>query len=140
MSKEKQIAELESEELDVQKREKRRTDALSESIRRSSETTAEALSGTADAVAKAFASFRDELDIENVSRAGLINGFIEGIFAGGASFFEGMAKTSKHILEDLKSSDSGSRKSSEVIIDYEHLARLVANEMMKGEHNKETKQ
>lgn len=94
---------------------------------------AELCVGTADAVAQAFRSFGDELSGENLTKIGISNGFIAGVVAGNASFFEQLAKTSQRVYAELKQPEEAPRPRNVETLDYELLARMVAAEMLKAQ-------
>ena len=131
------VAEPLTNENDIKKRRPAR-DRVGNSVQRASEVTSDLFAGVAEAVSRAFRSFGTELTEDNVTRVGSANGFITGMVAGNASFFEELAKTSQRIYEDLKRPEKDQAMPKTEPIDYERLARLIAREMMKGQADAET--
>jgi hypothetical protein len=97
-----------------------------EPVRAISDAAANILGGGADSVASSFQAFQRELEPDNVSRIGLTNAFITGMLEGYASFFEGMASVSRRLLDEVRNPPQASPGET---IDYERLARMVANEL-----------
>jgi hypothetical protein len=119
------------------------SDFLTDSVRRSSQIAAENVGGFTRAVGDGFRTFGDHLTTENVSRWSLSNGFFTGTVRGYIAFFEEMAATARRVLltaGDSPEMPSGAprtrRRRGRVVveeIDYERLAKLVAEEMKERE-------
>jgi len=101
-----------------------------------SEAAADVFGGIAEAHAEAFRRFREEITPENVTRVGLSNGILEGATTGNVRFFEEIAKASKRFSENLRTYNQNAEKRMEEPIDYERLAKLVADEMRKEQESK----
>jgi hypothetical protein len=100
---------------------------FTESARLTAQAMAVFWGGIAESVAQAFRAFSNELKPENAAGVGFATGFVDGVLAGNASFFQEMAKTSRSILEDSRASRTEAARGAE--IDYDRLARLVAAEL-----------
>jgi hypothetical protein len=108
---------------------------LSESVRFTAQAAATFWGGLAESVAQAFDTLRRELEPENVADVGISDGLVEGVLAGNARFFEGMAETSRELLDETRDWRPQEPSRTHVVIDYEHLAKLVADELQKRPHH-----
>jgi|HubBroStandDraft_6_1064221.scaffolds.fasta_scaffold2192537_1 hypothetical protein len=101
-----------------------------ESIRRTSQMTADSLGGFAEATSQAFRSFSEQLSKAEASSKGLSSGILEGYLAGNAAFFQQLAKTASQALSSVQEWDAcvDMARAAEQI-DYERLAKLVAEEL-----------
>lgn len=131
MTKEQAVAEPLTNENDIKRRPAR--DRVGDSAQRASEVTSDLFAGVAEAVSRAFRSFGTELTGDNVTLVGPANGFITGMVAANASFFEELAKTSQRVYEDLKRSEKDQSMPKTEPLDYERLATLIAREITKGQ-------
>ena len=101
---------------------------VAEPIRAASDAAATFLSRGADSVSKALQSFQKELEPQNVSRVGFTNAWISGVMEGYASLFEEMAAVTRRLLDETRKAPEADLRAT---IDYERLARMVANELRK---------
>lgn len=125
-----------TKEYDLRKRTARTQSLFGDFVRSSSHTTADLIGGVAEAVAQASLEFSKEIKSEGPTRVSLTNSFIRGLVRGNIRFLEEIAKTSERVYEDLTSrSEDTSRRSAEPI-DYERLARLVADQMRAPQEGK----
>jgi hypothetical protein len=99
-----------------------------EPIRAVSDAAATFLSEGAESVAKSLQSFRKELEPENVSRVGFTSAWITGILEAYASLFDEMAAVSRRLVDETRNAPEANLRAT---IDYERLARMVANELRK---------
>ena len=99
-----------------------------EPVRALSDAAATLISGGADSMLKSLQAFRKQLAPENVSQVGFTNAWIAGVLEGYASLFEEMASVSRQLLEETRSVAEATPRAT---IDYERLARMVANELRK---------
>jgi hypothetical protein len=86
--------------------------------------------GVAQSAATAFRAFRDELTVDNITDVSASNGYLKGLAAGNAQFFDGLAKTSDQVYADL-ATERHTAQDLSTSLDYERLAKLVAAEMKK---------
>jgi hypothetical protein len=82
------------------------------------------------AVADSFDAFNNELDREQVDRTGLTRSTFEAFAEGNARFFDSLADASRETSEQLRGTWEERPVRSEPI-DYERLAKLVAEELRK---------
>ncbi|MBV8821431.1 MAG: hypothetical protein JO123_01410 [Ktedonobacteraceae bacterium] len=114
---------------DLRKRSARTQYQFTNFVRTSSRTTADLIGGVAEAVAQASQEFSKELTHEGPNGAALTNSLIRGFVKGNVRFLEGIAKTTERIYEDLTYRSEDTSQQSAEPIDYERLARLVADQM-----------
>lgn len=87
----------------------------------------EFVSGLADAFARGWKSFRDEIEESTRSQNA---GVISGSFEATASFFEGLAGATRRSYDQLRSRRVARTPAPlPAAIDYERLAKLVAAEL-----------
>ena len=99
-----------------------------EPFRAASDAAATFLSGGTNSVSKALQSFQKELEPQNVSRVGFSNAWISGVMEGYATLFEEMAAVTRRLLDETRKAPEAEIRAT---IDYERLARMVANELRK---------
>lgn len=116
---------------------KKRVPSGVESVNSVSNTSATFVGRSAGSRAKAQQVFRTRLEQESKPRVGFTHAWMTSVLEAYADFFAQMAETSRQLFEE-------SRKASKpgidagVAIDYERLARLVANELRKQKIDDET--
>ena len=96
-------------------------------IRRTVLATSELYKGLAEAIADGLRAFNVELDPRGSSKD-LPDAVLDGLAEGNARFFEGIAATSRRAFQQFTREDAPI-----VEIDYERLARLIANELRRNE-------
>lgn len=82
--------------------------------------------GIFEATASGFREFRDHLNDDNIFRLGIDNGVVEGAVVASGSFFEGLAKVSRDVYKEIKST-----RPAPAQVDYAQLAQMVAAELRK---------
>jgi hypothetical protein len=117
---------------EIRKRRSRTRVDLGEPVRSVSEAASSFCGGLAEAVSDAFGALGDELSSDNVTRRGLSTSFMNGVAAGNARFFGGMARLSEDVYEDLRNPERDVTETAARSIDYELLARLVAEQIRKS--------
>jgi hypothetical protein len=68
--------------------------------------------------------------VDNITDVSASNGYLKGLAAGNAQFFDGLAKTSDQVYADL-ATERHTAQDLSTSLDYERLAKLVAAEMKK---------
>jgi len=116
---------------DLNKDSARLQGAATDSLRFNLQIAADTWGGTAEAVARGFRAFRNEMNEASSTRRGLFNGIVDGFFSGNASFLEHMARTSREVANAVKSSESSRIENTEESLDYDRLADLVAKRLVK---------
>jgi hypothetical protein len=84
------------------------------------------------AIANSFEAFNRELDPDQVDTTGLSRSTLDALAEGNAEFFESLADSSRRVFDELRpvvDRDRGLRRDEP--IDYELLARMVADELEK---------
>jgi hypothetical protein len=132
------IRERRYDDRDLRKRDRKRSSTdVGDTISRSVTATADFYGGMAQAVARGFRAYGDEINSDNVFRVGLDNGFIEGTLTGFASYFEEMADTAYRVLEDIKpplrtrTRDAGCADEDDEV-NYDRLAHKIAAELVRA--------
>jgi len=120
---------------DLNKESARLQGAAADSLRFNLQIAADTWGGTAEAVARGFRAFRNEMDEAASTRRGLFNGIVDGLFSGNATFLEHMARTSRDVASAVKNSEAGRIESARESLDYDRLADLVAKRL--GKRNSE---
>jgi hypothetical protein len=85
------------------------------------------------AIANSFEAFNRELDSDQVETTGLTRSTLDALAEGNAEFFESLADSSRRVFDELRpvvDQDTRARRSQEPI-DYELLAKMVADELQK---------
>lgn len=99
-------------------------------IRAGSNAAAAFVSGSTGSLARALGVLSKGLEQENISRVGFTSAWVTGVLEAYAVFFDQMAETSRRVLEETRNAPDTDIAGAEGI-DYERLARLVANELRK---------
>ncbi len=121
---------------DLRKRSARTQYPFANLLLSGSRTTVDLIGGVAEAVAQASHEFSNELADAGPSGAALTNSLIRGFVKGNVRFLEEIAKTTERIYEDLTYRREDTSKQSSEPIDYERLARLVADQMRAQQEGK----
>jgi hypothetical protein len=121
---------------DLRKRGARTQYPFAHFLRTSSRTTADLIGGVAEAVAQASHEFSSELTPNGPNGTNLTNSLIRGFVKGNVRFLEEIAKTTERIYEDLTYRSEDTSQQSAEPIDYERLARLVADQMRAQQEEK----
>lgn len=103
--------------------------------------------GIARAVSRGLRAYERELSPGNTGRLDTGNGMVEGFLSGVSRFYEELSNTSRDMLDDMRENRRSRRRRSRrdrdrdrdrdddrqrVDIDYERLAKLVAEELRKS--------
>lgn len=115
----------------------------------SADTLTDCYRGLARSIAEGLRAYEREIDPDTVTRLGIDNGHTDGLLSGAARFWEEFASTMSRTADNLRDDrdrardrserqrtrdrerDSRPRDENPPQIDYERLARLVAQELKK---------
>lgn len=97
--------------------------------------------GFARAISRGLRAYERELTPDNTGRLDTGNGIVEGVLSGMSRFYEELSATSRDMLDDLRENrrrrrrnrrDRDDDREGYADIDYERLAKMVADELRKS--------
>jgi hypothetical protein len=117
---------------DARESRRRSTYDACEGTRQTLVATGEFYRSLGAAVANSFDAFTRELDADQVDATGLSRSTLDALAEGNAEFFESLADSSRRVFDELRPVvDPDRRARPYEPIDYELLARMVADELQK---------
>jgi hypothetical protein len=98
-------------------------------VRQTLVTTGELYRGLGNAIAQSFDSFLGALHPDEVAAQGITRSTLEGIAEGNAGFYDSLANSSRRVSDEVRTTVDRRVRPVQEPIDYERLAKLVAEEL-----------